>query len=544
MGGDFKHKSAWLFLKDKQKWKNPESTLARRNRLRVTDSEPEHFVEDALPWPPEGHRAEEGTSRKGLDLDMPAACPKVLNQGTTILTPKEERYGKKNDVQKAREGCVPQDWRQRKETEVLSESEGSTGGHWKSKINRQKSCVEDDLSQPWSYQDIRRKRRLRRSLKNLSAVAKTKRWAMPSWCHMFNSTLAGNAKIWFDDLSKESIDSYDDLKEAFLENYFQQKKCIKDPVEIYNIKKAVTFNQRIKAKQWKRPGKGGKKEGTSGEEKPLAIQMVQSWQRVAKQNITQTFSPESVISFPPLGEEDGTEGPMIIEAEMGGHFVHRMYVDGGSSSKILYEHCFNRFHPEVRSHMILVTMSLVTVSIQQNNMEAMSKENTGSAVYSSRNAKIPIGGRNGRITEQWDYSIRMHNGFRTRKEGRKELCGLLRCNLDIFTWKPADMTWVPRHIAEHMLNIREGCLLVRQKKRGQAHEKNKRIYEEVEKLVDTGIMKEVHYHSKLSNQIMVKKYDGSWRMCVDFKDLNKACPRWLSATRNRLEGRVPLRVPF
>ncbi|GJX14817.1 reverse transcriptase domain-containing protein [Tanacetum coccineum] len=57
--------------------------------------------------------------------------------------------------------------------------------------------------------------------------------------------------------------------------------------------------------------------------------------RVAKQKITQTISSESVISFPPLGEEDGTEGPMIIEAEMGGHFVQRMYVDGGSSSKIL-----------------------------------------------------------------------------------------------------------------------------------------------------------------------------------------------------------------
>ncbi|GKB12889.1 reverse transcriptase domain-containing protein [Tanacetum coccineum] len=36
-------------------------------------------------------------------------------------------------------------------------------------------------------------------------------------------------------------------------------------------------------------------------------------------------------------------------------------------------------------------------------------------------------------------------------------------------------------------------------------------------------MKEVHYHSWLSNPVMVKKHDGSWRMCVDFKDLNKAC---------------------
>ena len=50
-GLDFKHMSAWSFWKDKHKWKNPESTLARRNRLRVTEEEPEHFGPDALPRP-------------------------------------------------------------------------------------------------------------------------------------------------------------------------------------------------------------------------------------------------------------------------------------------------------------------------------------------------------------------------------------------------------------------------------------------------------------------------------------------------------------
>ncbi|GKB82097.1 hypothetical protein Tco_0948992 [Tanacetum coccineum] len=69
-----------------------------------------------------------------------------------------------------------------------------------------------------------------------------------------------------------------------------------------------------------------------------------------------------MISFPPLGEEDRTEGPMIIEAEMGGHFIHHMYVDGVSSSEILYEHCFNRFHLKVRSQMVPVTTSLVGFS--------------------------------------------------------------------------------------------------------------------------------------------------------------------------------------
>ncbi|GKE57460.1 hypothetical protein Tco_1496645, partial [Tanacetum coccineum] len=37
---------------------------------------------------------------------------------------------------------------------------------------------------------------------------------------------------------------------------------------------------------------------------------------LAKPRITQSFSPETAMSFPPLREEEGTEGPMIIEVEM------------------------------------------------------------------------------------------------------------------------------------------------------------------------------------------------------------------------------------
>nr|GEV67055.1 hypothetical protein [Tanacetum cinerariifolium] len=51
------HRSAWLFLKNKFKWKNPESMQARRSRGRVTEEEePEMFGEDAIPRPPGAHR--------------------------------------------------------------------------------------------------------------------------------------------------------------------------------------------------------------------------------------------------------------------------------------------------------------------------------------------------------------------------------------------------------------------------------------------------------------------------------------------------------
>nr|GEU76600.1 reverse transcriptase domain-containing protein [Tanacetum cinerariifolium] len=109
-------------------------------------------------------------------------------------------------------------------------------------------------------------------------------------------------------------------------------------------------------------------------------------------------------------------------------------------------------------------------------------------------------------------------------KGRIRLCSILKKNLDIFAWQPSDMTGVLRSVAEHRLNIREGYLPVRQKKKGQDPERAKSIQAEVQKLVEAGIMREVYYHDWLSNPVMVKKYNGSWRMFVDFTDLNKAYP--------------------
>nr|GEW72434.1 reverse transcriptase domain-containing protein [Tanacetum cinerariifolium] len=211
------------------------------------------------------------------------------------------------------------------------------------------------------------------------------------------------------------------------------------------------------------------------------------------------FSGVSNLFFD-LREEDGKEGPMIIEISPGSQKPN------GS--------CNHANNMAARENIVA-----------GKDRKAKSKENPISSFHSSRNAKILSDRRNGHIAEQHDDSTRMHNGFRTREDGRKELCGLLRRNLDVFAWRPTDMTRVPRHIVEHRINIRKGCLPVRQKKRGQAPNRNKEIYEEVEKLVDARTMKEVHYHSWLSNMEIVKKYDGSRRMCVDFKDLNKACPK-------------------
>ncbi|GJZ15343.1 hypothetical protein Tco_0551020 [Tanacetum coccineum] len=105
-----------------------------------------------------------------------------------------------------------------------------------------------------------------------------------------------------------------------------------------------------------------KKGETSGKEKPQAILMIQSWQKIVRQKISQIFSPNLKISFPSLGDNKGAEGPLIIEAEIGGHQVHRMCINGGSSFEILYKHCFNRLRPKIRNQMISATTLLIGFS--------------------------------------------------------------------------------------------------------------------------------------------------------------------------------------
>lgn len=56
-------------------------------------------------------------------------------------------------------------------------------------------------------------------------------------------------------------------------------------------------------------------------------------------------------------------------------------------------------------------------------------------------------------------------------------------------------------------------------------ERDRAIAEEVGKLQEAGFIREVYYPDWLANMMMVKKGNEKWRMCVDFMDLNKACPK-------------------
>ena len=77
----------------------------------------------------------------------------------------------------------------------------------------------------------------------------------------------------------------------------------------------------------------------------------------------------------------------------------------------------------------------------------------------------------------------------------------------------------------HRLNVNLASLPIRQKKLVFAQERDKAIAEEVRQLLEDGFIQEVYYPDWLANVVMVKKANGKWRMCVDFMDLNRACPK-------------------
>ncbi|XP_073130883.1 uncharacterized protein [Henckelia pumila] len=88
-----------------------------------------------------------------------------------------------------------------------------------------------------------------------------------------------------------------------------------------------------------------------------------------------------------------------------------------------------------------------------------------------------------------------------------------------------NLVGVHREIAEHKLNVIKGCHPIIQKKRHFGPEKDAVIKEQVDELLRAGHIEEIHFPTWLSNIVLVPKSSGEWRMCVDFWDLNKACPK-------------------
>jgi hypothetical protein len=84
---------------------------------------------------------------------------------------------------------------------------------------------------------------------------------------------------------------------------------------------------------------------------------------------------------------------------------------------------------------------------------------------------------------------------------------------------------VSRDIIEHKLQVNPFAKPRKQRLHKMSDEKVAVAKAEVQRLLDAGFIREVHYPSWLVNVVMVKKKNGKWRMCTYFTYLNKCCPK-------------------
>nr|GEW93237.1 hypothetical protein [Tanacetum cinerariifolium] len=86
-----------------------------------------------------------------------------------------------------------------------------------------------------------------------------------------------------------------------------------------------------------------------------------------------------------------------------------------------------------------------------------------------------------------------------------------------------DMTRVPKRIIKHSLNANPSVTPVSPKRRVFYFEKSQVITKEAVEWLKAGIVRPVKYPTWISNPVLVKKVDGRWQMCIDFKNINVAC---------------------
>nr|KYP44698.1 Retrovirus-related Pol polyprotein from transposon 297 family [Cajanus cajan] len=108
---------------------------------------------------------------------------------------------------------------------------------------------------------------------------------------------------------------------------------------------------------------------------------------------------------------------------------------------------------------------------------------------------------------------------------RIALCKVIVSNKDLFAWMPSDMPSIDPEFMCHKLSICRAAKPVAQQKRKMGTERKVAVESEVSKLLQARFIREVQYTTWLENVVMVKKPNGKWRMCTDYTNLNKACPK-------------------
>nr|GEY94811.1 hypothetical protein [Tanacetum cinerariifolium] len=242
--------------------------------------------------------------------------------------------------------------------------------------------------------------------------------------------------------------------------------------------------------------------------------------------------------LPPIPYDDVSDEPLIIKADVEGYLVWRVFVDQGAVVQVMFEHCFRNLCPTIQArltqtHTELVGFSgehLLPIGKIELEIRAISSTTYAMMKFPTLRGIATLVPRMAAI-----FECRQLKGQQVLPEEQPKK-GMVKggessteedvmINSAFPDQKPADMFGVPRWISQHSLNVNPSITLVAQKQRVLGPEKSKAVMKEVRECIKAIIVRLKRYPTWISDPVLVKKVDDTWRMCMDFKNLNSACPK-------------------
>jgi len=108
---------------------------------------------------------------------------------------------------------------------------------------------------------------------------------------------------------------------------------------------------------------------------------------------------------------------------------------------------------------------------------------------------------------------------------KQDLISLIKEYIDVFAWSYEDMSGLDPQVTMHHLNIKPDSKPAKQQQRCFRPDIMEATEAEIQKLIECGFIQEEQHPDWVANIVPVLKRNGKIRVCIDFRDLNIACPK-------------------